>query len=78
MLSEKDLWMSVQDLMPAIDALLIPECPGRLTRACDDDNGAAHYIMSSTKLVEFLQIRKLKTTHKELGDFEVARIKKHT
>ena len=77
MLSEKDLWVSLQDLIPAIDNLLRPECPGRLTIVEAEDNGAAHYIESSTKSAEYLQIRKLETCHKELGDNNVARMKRH-
>jgi hypothetical protein len=77
MLNEKDLWVSLQDLIPAIDSLLRPECPGRLTITGAEDNGDAHYTESSTKSAEFLQIRKLEICHEELGDNNVARIKRH-
>lgn len=78
MLGEKDMWISLEDLIPAIDALLKPECPGRMTRANDNDNGAAHYADPTTKSAEFLQIRKLEKCHSELGDYDVGRIKRHT
>ena len=77
MLGEKDIWVSLQDLIPAIDALLKPECPARLTRVRDDDNGAAHYAETTTRSAEFLQIRKLETCYKELGNKDVARINRH-
>lgn len=76
-LREKSMWIDLEDLIPAIDALLRPECPARLTRANDDDNGVAHYAEKTTLSVEFLQIRKLETCHKKLGDYEVPRIKRH-
>ena len=72
MLREKGMWISLEDLIPAIDALLKPECPARMTRTQDEDNGAAHYTASTTRSAEFLQIRKLETCHRDLGNDEVA------
>ena len=54
MLGEKSMWVSLQDLIPAIDALLKPECPARMTRAGDEDNGAAHYTNASNKVGRIL------------------------
>ena len=58
-LSQKDYWVSLADLIPKVDARLRPECPGKLTRIKDDDNGAAHYLEKSTRSAEFKQIEKL-------------------
>jgi ERCC4-type nuclease len=77
MLGEKNMWVSLEDLIPAIDALLKPECPARMTRAGDEDNGAAHYTNAATKSAEFLQMRKLENIHKDLGDYDTGRIKRH-
>jgi hypothetical protein len=78
MLAGEDLRVSLQDLIPSIDGLLRSECPGRLAIAGDQDNGAAHYTDSSTQSLQgFLQIRKLETCLEELGDNNVARIKRH-
>ena len=79
MLGEKDMWISLQDLIPAIDSLLKPSCPARLTRASDDDNGASHYTTPTTRSAEFLQIAKLELYYEQLGDTDkcVGRIKRH-
>jgi ERCC4-type nuclease len=69
-----DMWVMLVDLIPAIDRILRPECPGRLTRPSDDDNGAAHYLEQSTRSIEFAQIAKLEV---ELGDNMGPRIKRH-
>lgn len=76
LLGEKEMWVSLQDLIPAIDALLKPTCPGRLTRARDQEHGAAYYIASTTRSAEFSQVTKLETAYKELQDTE-GRIKRH-
>jgi ERCC4-type nuclease len=57
-LSQKEFWMSLKDLIPKIDARLRPECPGKLKRY-ESDNGAAHYMEASTRSAEFKQIEKL-------------------
>ena len=58
-LSQKDYWVSLAELIPKIDARLRPECPGKLKRDKDVDNGAAHYLENSTRSAEFKQIEKL-------------------
>jgi ERCC4-type nuclease len=58
---DKDMWVSLEDLIPTVDNLLRPECPGRLTRTSEEDNGASHYQDQSTRSIEFLQIAKLET-----------------
>jgi len=80
MLGEKDMWISLRDLIPAVDGLLKPQCPARLTRAKDQhDNGAAHYTTPTTRSAEFLQIAKLEVCLPELGDTDekLGRIKRH-
>lgn len=79
MLGEKDMWISLKDLIPAIDSLLKPSCPARLTRPNDDDNGASHYTTPTTRSAEFLQIAKLELSLPQLGDTDekVGRIKRH-
>lgn len=79
-----DLYMSLQDLILAVDARLLPNVPGKLRRK-EVDHGAAHYLESSTRSLEFAQISKLKAqrlikAHKrggrvlyELLDFDTAR-----
>ena len=59
--NDKELWMPLSDLIPAIDRLLRPECPGTLTRQGETDYGASHYLQQSTRSLEFLQIVKLET-----------------
>jgi hypothetical protein len=61
--NNKDFWMSLPELIPAIDGRLRPECPGRLTRRQDADHGAAHYLEPSTRSIEFLQITKLEGSY---------------
>jgi ERCC4-type nuclease len=56
---DKDMWVSLEDLIPAVDNLLRPECPGKLTRSKEADNGAAHYLEQSTRSAEFMQIAKM-------------------
>jgi ERCC4-type nuclease len=58
---DKDMWVSLEDLIPAVDNLLRPECPGKLTRSKEEDNGAAHYVEQSTRSCEFMQIAKMET-----------------
>jgi hypothetical protein len=58
---DKAMWVSLEDLIPAVDNLLRPESPGRLTRPSTDDNGASHYLDQSTRSIEFLQIAKLES-----------------
>jgi ERCC4-type nuclease len=67
-------------LIPAVDGLLKPQCPARLTRAKDQhDNAAAHYTTPTTRSAEFLQIAKLEVCLPELGDTDekLGRIKRH-
>lgn len=72
---EKEKWIALTDLIPAIDRILRPECPGRLTRAADPDFGANHYLQQSTRSMEFLQVSKLECNlGKEGGPF----IKRHS
>jgi hypothetical protein len=73
-LGDKDMWVSLVDLIPEIDMRLQDACPARLTRAQDADNGAAHYTNSSTRSAEYRQIEKLMVPGK---DQEQALIKKH-
>jgi len=72
-LKEKEMWMSLKQLLPAIDRLLRPECPGKLTRHTDDDYGATFYLEQATRSMEFFQITKLET----LLDSSGPRIKRH-
>lgn len=58
---DKEMWVSLEHLIPAIDNLLRPECPGRLMRSTTEDNGASHYMDQSTRSIEFLQIAKLES-----------------
>jgi hypothetical protein len=62
-LSQKEYWFSLETLIPKIDQRLRPECPGRLGRTTDADNGAAFYLQPSTKSAEFRQIEKLLSKH---------------
>ncbi|CAB9525623.1 DEK C terminal domain [Seminavis robusta] len=65
-LASKDMWVSLADLIPAIQQRLLPCCPGRLLRKKDGDGGVAYYTDQSTKSAEYMQIEKLKiacTTH---------------
>jgi hypothetical protein len=73
-LGDKDMWVSLADLIPEIDGRLQDICPARLTRAKDADHGAAHYTNSSTRSAEYRQIEKLMLPGK---DQEQAYIKKH-
>ena len=74
-LQDKESWISLEDMIPHIDGRLRPECPGKLTRRDEPDNGAAYYLQQSTRSAEFLQIAKLEC---ELGDECGARIKRHS
>ncbi|CAB9511880.1 MUS81 endonuclease homolog (Saccharomyces cerevisiae) [Seminavis robusta] len=60
-LSQKQYWISLSNLLPMIDSRLKSICPGRLTQSNQDDNGAAHYLEPSTRSAEFKQIEKLTT-----------------
>ena len=71
-LVEKENWMALVDMIPAIDRKLLPVCPGRLTRRDDPDWGAEHYLQQSTRSMEFLQVSKLES--KDVGPF----IKRHS
>jgi len=71
-LSEKENWMALVDMIPAIDRKLHPFCPGHLTRRDDPDWGAEHYLQQSTRSMEFLQVSKLES--KDVGPF----IKRHS
>ena len=62
--NSKDLcWMPLSQLIPAIDGLLRPECPGRLTRRHERDLGAAYYLQGSTRSMEFMQVTKLENDY---------------
>lgn len=69
-LGDKGLWVSLQYLIPAIDRLLRPECPARLTKAGHDDNGALYYLSPSTRSAEFLQIKILERPFDSIDDSE--------
>lgn len=60
-LTRKESWLLLSDLIPMIDSRLHRICPGRLTRAQNEDNGAAYYAEKSTRSTEFKQIEKLQT-----------------
>ena len=59
MLKERDYWISLANLIPMIDNHLKPICPAKLSRREDEDNGAAHYLLPSTRSAEFKQLEKL-------------------
>lgn len=60
-LKERGYWISLAHLIPMIDSHLKPMCPAKLTRREDEDNGAAHYLLSSTRSAEFKQLEKLQS-----------------
>lgn len=66
-------WVPLSDLIPRIDSLLDPMVPGKLTRRGMEDNGAGHYLESSTRSIEFLQIKKLEVKLGDCGPY----IKRH-
>ena len=61
-LNQKESWLPLTWLIPQIDERLKEECPGRLRRPQDSDNGAAHWTNPSTRSAEYRQIEKL-TVH---------------
>ena len=62
LLSQKDYWTALSDLLPMIDCHLNKSvCPGRLLHSNQPDNGAAHYMEPSTRSAEFKQIEKLQS-----------------
>lgn len=70
LLQEEEMWVPLTVLIPAIDRILRPECPGRLTCTADEDFGAEYYLQQSTRSMEFLQISKLECSlGKEGGPF---------
>ena len=73
-LSNEDMWVLLDDLIPEIDRRLNECCPSRLTRPTDHDNGSAHYNEPSTKSAEYLQIKKLL---KKTQDEEMPFLKQH-
>jgi ERCC4-type nuclease len=74
-LSRKELWISLEDLIPAIDGLLWDQCPGRLTIQGHSDHGAAHHLNSRPTTAEFQQVKVLE---KQLLYDESACIKEHS
>jgi len=57
--SQKDYYISLADLIPQIDRRLRPECPSKLGRKPDADQGVSYYLNKSTRSAEFKQIEKL-------------------
>ena len=74
LLAQKDYWIALSDLLPLIDSRLLSICPTKLTLSDHPDNGAAHYLQSSTRSAEFKQIEKLQS--KATGH-DISYIKSH-
>jgi ERCC4-type nuclease len=66
-LAEKKSWMSLEQLIKAIDCRLRPECPSQMTRPNTPDGGVSFYLDPSTRSAEFLQITKLESNLDEDG-----------
>ena len=58
-LADKEMWISLGDLIPEVDKRLLPCCPGKLLRANDEDGGVAYYTNRASKSAEYRQIEKL-------------------